>query len=116
MKKLIMFLFFSLVFVGVLNADEPDTQFKVTISVTFNAVSAEDAQEIISQANENYRDACTIEIKKTVVGDYEDITSDRGGDTWLQYYDNDCITLTPGISTTLENKTDESWFDSGETN
>jgi len=55
-------------------ADEPETEYEVTISVTYNAVSIEEANKIISDVLERHKTACKTEARAKKVGDTPDIS------------------------------------------
>ena len=59
-------------------ADEPETKYEVTISVTYNAVSIEEANKIIADALERHKTSCKTDVKAKKVGDTLDISYD----TW----------------------------------
>lgn len=62
-------------------ADDPETKYEVTISVTYNAVSIEEANKIIADALERHKTACKTDVKAKKVGDDGYFTIDAGGNS-----------------------------------
>ena len=65
MKKLMMILALLLI-PATITAEEVDEQkYEVKLSIIFNAVNAEEAHKIISDAVDRYKEACKVDIEKS---------------------------------------------------
>ena len=86
MKKLIIVLSLLLAFSAQSFADE--IKYKVTIEVTYNAVSIEKANEVMTDAITKHKTACKTKVKAEKINNYNFVTTN------YSYDDNDLVTLT----------------------
>jgi hypothetical protein len=74
-------------------AEDDGVKYKVTIEVTYDELSPEDAGKIMSEASSRYKGASSVSIKKTKSPSQSSIFWDGSND--IQLPDNSGIVFTP---------------------
>jgi hypothetical protein len=104
--KIIFIILVIFLIIPPLSHARDNTEYEVVIRIKYNAVSADRASEIISDAQKRYSDACEVEVTSKKVADsitgtvghfYQDLT-----DCTLEITDNEVDANCPTMPGTLK--------------